>query len=75
MPLTNELIDATVANITGYIIANVAKETGRDVREVLIDFFHSETYSLLTDKSTGLYWDSIAQTQDRFTSELGYHAH
>ena len=69
MQLTDKLINTTVNNITGYIVAKVAKDQSRDLETVMTEFLYSKTYSLLTDKETGLYWDSMAATMEMFLAE------
>jgi len=70
LELTDELIQATVNNITGYIVASVAKQQNRNIEEVFSEFIRSKTYALLQDKDTGLYWDSISETMDRYLAEV-----
>ena len=70
MELTDELIQATVNNITGYIVASVAKRQKRKTEDVFSEFMRSKTYTLLQDKDTGLYWDSISETMDRYLAEV-----
>ena len=70
MELTDELIQATVNNITGYIVASVAKRQKRKTEDVFSEFLRSKTYILLQDKDTGMYWDSISETMDRYLAEV-----
>jgi hypothetical protein len=68
--LTDELIDGAVNNITGYIIAKAAEQYKIPLARMTELFLNSNTYKLLSDKDTGLYWDSIAETWEMFVSEL-----
>lgn len=70
LQLTDDLINVTINIITGYIVYHVAKEQKRDLESVMGDFLRSDTYSLLADKETGLYWDSIDGTMEMFLDEL-----
>ena len=70
MELADELIQATVNNITGYIVASVAKRQKRKTEDVFSEFLRSKTYILLQDKDTGMYWDSISETMDRYLAEV-----
>jgi hypothetical protein len=68
--LTDEAITGAVGNISGFIVATVADESNRPLEEITEAFFSSETYSLLSDKDTGYYWDSILEVIDLFKNEL-----
>ena len=70
LELADELIQATVNNITGYIVASVAKRQKRKTEDVFSEFLRSKTYILLQDKDTGMYWDSISETMDRYLAEV-----
>jgi hypothetical protein len=69
MQLTDNLIQATIDSISGYIIAETAKEQHLPLEAVAERFFKSHTYKLLSDKETGLYWDSIPTTLNMFLQE------
>jgi len=69
LQLTDELIRMTVNNITGYLVATIAKEENRDIETVMTEFLSSKTYSMLADKNTGLYWDSMAATEEMYMNE------
>jgi len=70
MELTDELIQGAVNSITGFIVNYVSEKQGKPIDEVIERFIASETYALLNDKNTGLYWDSIPATIDMFLAEL-----
>ena len=68
--LTDEAIDSGIDSISGYIVAQVAAETGRPIDGVLELFLLSEAYALLSDKETGYYWDSMNELIEMFKQEL-----
>jgi hypothetical protein len=68
--LTDELIENTISNTSGFIVATVAEQTGLSTKEVSERFLTSRTFALLRDKKTGYYWDSIAELMDMFMREL-----
>ena len=70
--LTDEVIEATIDSIAGFIIAKVSSETGRPLAEVAEAFYGSEMYALLSDRATGYYWDSIPDMVDRFYNETSF---
>jgi hypothetical protein len=72
MPLTDNLIQAAIDSISGYVIAETAKERHLPLETVAERFFKSHTYKQLSDKETGLYWDSIPTTLKMFLQEVGY---
>ena len=68
--LTDQAIDICIDNISGYIVFVVATETGKSIDEVAEAFFNSKTYSLLSDKETGYYWDSLKELIEKFKDEI-----
>ncbi|MDR2673168.1 MAG: hypothetical protein LBC35_07845 [Coriobacteriales bacterium] len=69
--LTDELIEGTIDSITGFVAADVAKDWGKPLDYVLDAFLLSKTYSMLCDKASGYYWDSVPELKDMFLDELG----
>jgi hypothetical protein len=69
MTLTDDLIEAGVHSVTGFITAKIAQESGRSIGEVMECFLASKAYEQLADKETGLYWDSIDDTLNAFLDE------
>ena len=70
MELTDALIDGAIDSISGFITARAAKELNTPLAEVMDAFWVSNTYKLLCNKDTGLYWDSLPETLDMFMNEL-----
>jgi hypothetical protein len=70
LKLTDELIEGAIDSITGYIVAKDAKKFNTAVPVMMERFLSSNTYSLLADPGTGLYWDSLAETENMFLKEL-----
>jgi hypothetical protein len=68
--LTDELIEGAIDSISGYLVSDAAYKMHLPVSEVMIRFLSSHTYQLLTDKSTGYYWDSLLELQDMLWTEL-----
>jgi len=68
--LTDDAIDVAIDNISGYIVSVVAKDTGKSIDEITEAFLASDTYSLLNDKETGYYWDSISELVEKFRTEI-----
>jgi len=70
--LNDDTIEIGIDNISGYIVATVASETGKPIEEVSEAFLSSNTYTLLSDKETGYYWDTISELVDMFKAENKY---
>jgi hypothetical protein len=68
--LTDELIEGTIDAIAGFIVAKVARERSLPLDVVMQQFIASNTYVLLSNQETGLYWDSVPATLDMFYAEL-----
>jgi len=68
--LTDEVIESGIDSISGYIVARVASETGRPLKEISEAFLSSETFALLSDRKTGFYWDSLSELIERFSLEI-----
>jgi hypothetical protein len=68
--LTDALINGAIDSISGFICARAAKERSMPLVEVMEAFMTSNTYKLLADKKTGLYWDSLSETYEIFLREL-----
>jgi len=66
----DDTIDIAIVNISGYIVSVVATETGKPIEEVSEDFLSSKAYSLLSDKETGYYWDSMDELVEMFKAEI-----
>jgi hypothetical protein len=70
LELTDELIDGAIDSITGFIVARAAEQYNKPLAEMMSVFLSSQTYQLLSDKATGLYWDSLIDTYNIFTHEI-----
>ena len=68
--LTDEAIESGINIISGYIVTAVASMTGKPIEDVTEAFLLSATYSLLSDKETGYYWDSMDELIDKFMAEI-----
>jgi hypothetical protein len=67
---TDELIEATIDGISGFISANFSEKYGLPIEKSLEMFLASKTYLALSDKKNGYYWDSIPQIQEMFSEEM-----
>jgi hypothetical protein len=70
LELTEALIEGAIDGITGFMVARAAEELNRPLAEMMECFLASNTYKLLSDKETGLYWDNLDETYDMFMREM-----
>jgi len=70
LKLTNELIDAAIDGISGFISTNYSNEYHLPLDKSLELFLASNTYKALSRKENGYYWDSIPEIQKMFFNEM-----
>ena len=70
LELTDEIVEAAIDSAAGFIIASVSTETNRPLNEIADMFYASQMYALLSDRSTGYYWDSVPEMIEKFYSEV-----
>jgi hypothetical protein len=70
LELTDDLIDGAIDSITGFIVAKASKQYDTPIAKMMEMFLLSNTYKLLSDKETGLFWDNLSETYTAFTREL-----
>jgi hypothetical protein len=70
LELTDDLIDGAIDSISGFIVAKAAAEYDKPIAKIMEAFLSSNTYQLLADKNTGLYWDNLLETYNLFREEL-----
>jgi hypothetical protein len=70
LEFNDAVIDSGIDNISGYIVARAAECTGMPLNVNAEKFFRSRAYSLLLNKNTGYYWDSMSDLLDIFLAEL-----
>jgi hypothetical protein len=71
LELTDDLIDGAIDSISGFIVAKAAAEYHKPIACMMEAFLSSNTYQLLSDKNTGLYWDNLLETYNMFIEEMG----
>ncbi|MDR3247731.1 MAG: hypothetical protein LBT39_03000 [Treponema sp.] len=71
LELTDELIEGAIDSISGFIVAKAAAEYHKPLDAMMETFLSSNTYNLLSDKGTGLYWDNLLETYSMFIKEIG----
>ncbi|GHV15650.1 hypothetical protein AGMMS49938_14420 [Fibrobacterales bacterium] len=66
MQLTDDLINGAIDSITGFVVAETAEKFDVSLDFAMEKFLNSNTYKLLSDKETGLYFDSIPEILECF---------
>jgi hypothetical protein len=70
LELTDDLIEGAIDSITGFIVAKAAAEYDKPIAKMMETFLSSNTYQLLSDKDTGLYWDNLFEMYNMFIGEM-----
>jgi hypothetical protein len=70
LELTDDLIEGAIDSISGFIVAKAAADHHKPMVTMMETFLSSNTYQLLSDKGTGLYWDNLLETYDMFIKEI-----
>ena len=66
----NYTIDLLITMVTEEIAEEIAEETGKDRKEVLIDFLCSKTGKALYDENTKLWCNGPAYIAELYMEEL-----
>jgi hypothetical protein len=69
LELTEALIEGAIDSISGFMVARAAKELNRPLADTMESFLASKAYKLLSDRETGLYWDTLDETYRMFIRE------
>lgn len=54
--LSKERMDYTIDFLIAMVVEEIAEETGKDRKDILIDFLSSKTGKFLYDETTKLWW-------------------
>lgn len=54
--LSKERMDYTIDFLVAMVVEEIAEETGKDRKDILIDFLSSKTGKFLYDETTKLWW-------------------
>ena len=54
--LSKERMDYTIDLLIAMVVEEIAEETGKDRKDILIDFLSSKTGKFLYDETTKLWW-------------------
>lgn len=68
--ISKEKMDYTIDLLITMVTDEIAEETGRDRKEVLIDFLCSKTGKALYDEKTGLWCNGPSYIAELYMEEL-----
>ena len=68
--LSKERMDYTIDLLIAMVVEELAEETGRDRKDVLIDFLSSKTGKFLYDETTKLWWSGPSYIAEMYMQEI-----
>lgn len=68
--LSKERMDYTIDLLIAMVVEEIAEETGKDRKDILIDFLSSKTGKFLYDKTTKLWWSGPSYIAEMYMQEI-----
>lgn len=68
--LSKERMDYTIDLLIAMVVEELAEETGKDRKDVLIDFLSSKTGKFLYDETTKLWWSGPSYIAEMYMQEI-----
>lgn len=68
--LSKERMDYTIELHIAMVVEELAEETGKDRKDVLIDFLSSKTGKFLYDETTKLWWSGPSYIAEMYMQEV-----
>lgn len=68
--LSKERMDYTMDLLIAMVVEEIAEETGRDRKDILIDFLSSKTGKFLYDETTKLWWSGPSYIAEMYMQEV-----
>ena len=68
--LSKERMDYTIDLLIAMVVEELAEETGRDRKDILIDFLSSKTGKFLYDETTKLWWSGPSYIAEMYMQEI-----
>lgn len=68
--LSKERMDYTVDLLIAMVVEEIAEETGKDRKDILIDFLSSKTGKFLYDETTKLWWSGPSYIAEMYMQEV-----
>ena len=68
--LSKERMDYTIDLLIAIVVEEIAEETGKDRKDILIDFLSSKTGKFLYDETTKLWWSGPSYIAEMYMQEI-----
>lgn len=68
--LSKERMDYTIDLLIAMVVEEIAEETGKDRKNILIDFLSSKTGKFLYDETTKLWWSGPSYIAEMYMQEI-----
>ena len=68
--LSKERMDYTIDLLIAMVVEEIAEETGKDRKDMLIDFLSSKTGKFLYDETTKLWWSGPSYIAEMYMQEV-----
>lgn len=68
--LSKERMDYTIDLLIAMVVEEIAEETGKDRKDILIDFLSSKTGKCLYDETTKLWWSGPSYIAEMYMQEI-----
>lgn len=68
--LSKERMDYTIDLLIAMVLEEIAEETGKDRKDILIDFLSSKTGKFLYDETTKLWWSGPSYIAEMYMQEV-----
>lgn len=68
--LSKERMDYTIDLLIAMVVEEIAEETGKDRKDILIDFLSSKTGKFLYDETTKLWWSGPSYIAELYMQEI-----
>lgn len=68
--LSKERMDYTIDLLIAMVVEEIAEETGKDRKDILIDFLSSKTGKFLYDETTKLWWSGPSYIAEMYIQEV-----
>ena len=68
--LSKERMDYTIDLLIAMVVEEIAEETGKDRKDILIDFLSSKTGKFLYDETTKLWWSGPSNIAEMYMQEI-----
>lgn len=68
--LSKERMDYTIDLLIAMVVEEIAEETGKDRKDILIDFLSSKTGKFLYDETTKLWWSGPSYVAEMYMQEI-----